>query len=713
MTKKMFFPILACIIALSGCDCSKYDEELYEIDKRLDEIEGSTITSIAEQIAAINTSLADLQRVDAALQTLIDDLEAETADLQRQLDDNAAADAATKQALENEIAGIKTLIEALQAKDAELDRKIADLKAYIDSEIFAAEDWANATFATLTQYEEVQTEIAAIKALIEQYKTDITAEYTVAIENAIADSETSMKTWVNELLADGYYDIATIDAKLATLETKLTDADAELRKQIEDQQVALEQAKTELTTACEEAIADAIATNNGIINAAIAATVQDAQTALQNQIDAIETQIAGIESRLSALETNFANRIQSLTYIPKYTDGKATMTYDEATGKSEAELEFFVTPKNVISNIEISHIAVKATYTVSRAASLTDLTVTGLSKDTANGTITVKFSGENLSQDFFNGTADMAIFLIISDGNSEFVSDYVPLTMEQAYTYDQTSNTYTVYTAKGLYAWNEALQNDLTTNLVLAADITLPNRDLTTGEEITVTDGKPGGSNWNPYGYYDRNVADYTMYNGTIDGGGHTISGMRINMDDRTGFVKTLGGNGSIKNLLIDDVVIYSTDTDVAVFAGTNFGIIENCHVKGEASSIYGSYNVGGIAGNMSNKPGNAQIVACSNMAAITTANVYSTCGGIVASIYDMGYSNNLNVIGCWTKDTNESDGTKDGIGRNNGAFISGVFSVADATAAGSKIVEMNQALTDNGYSYQWKALPGSWPVVE
>ena len=441
MIKKMFFPILACMIALSGCDCSKYDEELYEIDKRLDEIEGTTITSIAEQIAAINTSLADLQRVDAALQTLIDDLEAETADLQRQLDDNAAADAATKQALENEIAGIKTLIEALQAKDAELDRKIADLKAYADSEISATEDWANATFATLTQYEEVQTEIAGIKALIDRYNTEITAAYTRAVADAIADSETSMKAWVNELLADGYYDIAAIDAKLAAIETDLADSDAELKAQIEEQQDKLEAAKTELTTAYEEAIADAIATNNGIINAAIAATVQDAQTALQNQIDAIETQIDGIESRLSALETNFANRIQSLTYIPKYTDGKATIVYDPATGKAEAELDFFVTPKSVIESIKAEHLAVKATYTATRAASLTELTVTGFEADATNGTITVTVSARDLDlQNLIDGK-EMAVFLIINDGNNEFVSDYIPLVFDDAITIEAANLT--------------------------------------------------------------------------------------------------------------------------------------------------------------------------------------------------------------------------------------------------------------------------------
>ena len=103
------------------------------------------------------------------------------------------------------------------------------------------------------------------------------------------------------------------------------------------------------------------------------------------------------------------------------------MTYDVTTGNLVTELDFFVTPKSVIGNIKAEHLAVKATYTATHASPLTELTVTGFESDAINGTVTVKFSGENLSQNFFNGTADAVVFLIINDGNSEFVSDYVQL----------------------------------------------------------------------------------------------------------------------------------------------------------------------------------------------------------------------------------------------------------------------------------------------
>ena len=77
-------------------------------------------------------------------------------------------------AKEEEIANINALIAALQAKDEELDQKIDDLKAYVEGEISATEDWAEATFATLEHYADMQTEIADIKTLIETYKEEFT-----------------------------------------------------------------------------------------------------------------------------------------------------------------------------------------------------------------------------------------------------------------------------------------------------------------------------------------------------------------------------------------------------------------------------------------------------------------------------------------------------------------------------------------------------------
>ena len=280
MKRTITFLAIALMVLLTGC--KKINEQFENINNRLDQIEGSSLTTIDQQIKNINASLADLKNIDAALQGLIDALEAADEDYSE-------------------------LIAALQAKDAELDQKIADLQAYVDGEVAAVEDWAEATFATLTQYEGVQAEIAAIKLLLEQYRNEITEEYTEAIVNAIAESEKSMKAWVNELLAEGYYDIAEIDAKLEALEAELADEDAELAKEIEDQQAALEQAKKDLTAAYEKAISEAIETNNGVINAAIAKAVQDAIDKVDTRLAVIDNTIAGIQKDIEAIKGSIAS----------------------------------------------------------------------------------------------------------------------------------------------------------------------------------------------------------------------------------------------------------------------------------------------------------------------------------------------------------------------------------------------------------------------
>ena len=314
MIRKAFY-ILTATAAILLVSCKKYDNAIADIKDRLDKIEGTSLTTIDQQITAINGSIDDLKGVDVALQSLIDNLEDNAADLQQQLDDNAAADAATKKTLEDEIAAIKALIATLQAKDTELDQKIADLQAYVDNEISTTKDWANATFATLTQYDAVQTEISAIKALIEQNKTDITAAYTDAIKTAITASETSMKEWVNGVLADGYYTKAEIDGKITALQTQVTEGDAALQKEIDDLAAALAKAESDLTASYKKAIEDAITDNNGKISAEIAAAVKTAQDNLQAQIDAINSEIEKIKARLDIIEADINSINQQIAAI--------------------------------------------------------------------------------------------------------------------------------------------------------------------------------------------------------------------------------------------------------------------------------------------------------------------------------------------------------------------------------------------------------------
>ena len=292
--KRTIYLLVGMLVLFTGC--KNYDDDIARIDNVLEQMKNSSITSIEQQITHISTSLADLKKVDAELEALILSLEGGDAEHSE-------------------------FLKALQAKDAELDRKIADLQAYLDGEIKTTEDWATATFATLEQYADMQKEIASLKSLINGIDTGISVGQLNA---AISSSETSMKTWVNSVLADGYYDIATIDAKLDAIRASISYYDdTELREAIEAQQTALAQAKSALTAAYKRAIEDAITKSNGDISTSLN-TIKADIVSINQQITAINSSITALENRIENLEELF-DQIQSVTFIPQYTDGKVLL----------------------------------------------------------------------------------------------------------------------------------------------------------------------------------------------------------------------------------------------------------------------------------------------------------------------------------------------------------------------------------------------------
>ena len=162
---------------------------------------------------------------------------------------------------------------------------------------------------------------------------------------------------------------------------------------------------------------------------------------------------------------------------------------------------------------------------------------------------------------------------------------------ELGYIYDSNTNTYTVYNADGLLAWNEAAQKDRSINCTLTADI-----DLT-------------GKDWSPIG-----TNFYNSYTGTFDGGGHTIMGLTVTTNDQyVGLFGRLGKAGTVKNVVMEGVQITSNHSlgYAGGVAGFSWGgTIENCSVSG---SVSGTVSVGGVVGIQ----WEASITGCSSSATV------------------------------------------------------------------------------------------------
>ena len=302
-----------CLLMSFGC--ADYSPDIDNIHKRLDAMEDNQIATIESQVVSVNSSISNFEKADADLKEMIANLQKAAGKFEKTISENGESISALKTGLEKAVEDLKNsdradkeyvldslgkakamllaLLESektelngkltsinntisyLQKKDAELEKKITDLRTYIDKELKETKDWANATFMTLDQYNAIvdqlggiEGEIAGLKTsmtnletrLTEKYSkdlktasdgvksrlgeevdglndridkvvSDITKAYTDAIatfreemekwwneslKKAIDESEASMKSWVNSTL-DGYWTIARTKDSLKAL----------------------------------------------------------------------------------------------------------------------------------------------------------------------------------------------------------------------------------------------------------------------------------------------------------------------------------------------------------------------------------------------------------------------------------------------------------------------------------------------------------------
>ena len=252
------------------------------------------------------------------------------------------------------------------------------------------------------------------------------------------------------------------------------------------------------------------------------------------------------------------------------------------------------------------------------------------------------------------------------------------------YSYDASTNTYTVSSAKGLQAWADAVGESSLRNPV----------NCTLDADIDMT-----GQSWTPI--RTGNAPEYT---GVFDGNGHTITGLGDCLLEQN--------NSTVRNLTLVNptgLTITTVFSATGAVAGENWAIIENCHVVG--GNVKGA-NSGGIAGiNMGG------IRACSSSATVNADRVGGIVGyneGSVLACYATGSVTGIengeyNSIGAIAGEHHNDYGgtitacywsgdTEKGVGNGNGS-ADGTTKVEgnDWTAA---MNTMNTALDGSGYRW-------------
>lgn len=225
----------------------------------------------------------------------------------------------------------------------------------------------------------------------------------------------------------------------------------------------------------------------------------------------------------------------------------------------------------------------------------------------------------------------------------------------------QNDGSYMVYNAKGLMAWNKAVQKDESINCTLTADI-----DLT-------------GKNW-------TRIGTWPGYSGIFNGQGHRITGLNFSAAT-TELFGLLNERGVIKNLQLIDVNLYGNSGSAAGIVEQNNGQIIACSVTGKISAYGRTCGIADL--------NYGRITACWFDG---TLKDYES-GAIVRYNYKI-------ITSCyWGGNVGQ------GVFRDHGEKVDAT-KVDGATVKWQTAVDgMNTALTDN--DYQWALGTNGLPVLQ
>ena len=160
-------------------------------------------------------------------------------------------------------------------------------------------------------------------------------------------------------------------------------------------------------------------------------------------------------------------------------------------------------------------------------------------------------------------------------------------------------------------------------------------------------------------------------FSGTLDGGGHTITGLYISGEEQQGlFASTMAGS-RVEDLTIEESRVFGS-RDVGAVAGWSCGTICGCTNGG---SISGSEIVGGICGIMSSSSkGDAAMTDCVNLGTVSAEN--GNAGGIIGYLEANGRTAALERC--------VNTGT---VSSKSGNSIGGIVGCGQAVADGSLLV--------------------------
>ena len=260
------------------------------------------------------------------------------------------------------------------------------------------------------------------------------------------------------------------------------------------------------------------------------------------------------------------------------------------------------------------------------------------------------------------------------------------------------TDPYQIGTADGLKWFRDKVNSAKTSDETKICAVLTANIDL-------------NNESWTPIGNYTE--VNKIYYEGTFDGGGHTIS--NLNVTDRFIYAGLFGAvkGGTIKNLTVAGNVSHNySSTGLDCHVGGIVGVawdaatIENCSNNCSVTGGSGDY-IGGIAGSNIE---NARIIDCYNVGTINgtfkgTGGVTGFNNGAISNCYNVGTVKGSYAVGEIVGNNSGSiencyylDGTNpDAVGQsNNGNVTKTESKTAAEFADGTAVLELLKADRDN-----------------
>ena len=413
-------------------------------------LEEETIPAMKAQIET-NKALSEKNAADIAKHA--EEFAAYQAAVQATFDELVAAD----EALNTLIATLRTDFEALKGDYETFKSEFDEYKKAIEGELAKAFEAIAAN----------ATEIAAVKADLEATKIDLQAKIDATnanLSNLAAQLE-GVEAYIMHQMKEGF---DAVYAKLAedynNLNSQIDAVNSDLQNFKSQIEKALALAVQDLQTLIINGDAAVMQTVNQLafdLRAESEKAIAEAKKALQDNIDALDKKV---EEYKAAADELFADhqaqinallgRVQSLVFVPEYTDGKATIDwakYGNSFVEGKSELTYSVYPAECASAMvgkpELFTFDLEALKT--RSENAPAMTVVGVVAGEKAGQIVVEVEARNFGEEFYLGGVEpknYAASLVLKNETANIASTYTnlvasnkPATVELA-VYDAADN---------------------------------------------------------------------------------------------------------------------------------------------------------------------------------------------------------------------------------------------------------------------------------